>query len=162
MAGSTALSWCWAHEAASTRKCSKTQTLVNAYFYVRPHENGHRLRIVFTRPHQNGVRLRWAFTAWNNEYTGEYWYPYMSHIPKNPGEYGKYSSHGPENPRIGKTVRILGRYFPENQRICDVSESESGDIKARICFISRSFIYFFFSLFLAVAFYHSLSFPFIL
>ena len=32
---------------------ARPQTLVNAYFYLHPHENDHRLCSVFTRPHEN-------------------------------------------------------------------------------------------------------------
>ena len=37
----------------STRRRLKTQTLGNAYFYLRPHEDDHRFRSFFTRPHEN-------------------------------------------------------------------------------------------------------------
>ena len=42
-----------ASKAPSTRRRLQTQTLVNPYFYLRPHEDDHRLRNVFTRTHEN-------------------------------------------------------------------------------------------------------------
>ena len=49
--------------ATSTRRRLQTQTIVNAYFYLRPHKNDHRLRSVFKFIHF-GVRFRiYAFTV---------------------------------------------------------------------------------------------------
>ena len=52
-------------KAPSTRRRLQTQTLVNAYFYLRPHEGDHRLRSVFTRPHEN-ARKRIKRCLWTS------------------------------------------------------------------------------------------------
>ena len=43
-------------KAPSTRRRLATQTLVNAYFYLRPHEDDHRLCSAFTRPHESACK----------------------------------------------------------------------------------------------------------
>ena len=54
---------CLLSKAPSTRRRLKTQTLVNAYFCLRPHEDDHRLRSVFTRSHENaGKRIKRCHT----------------------------------------------------------------------------------------------------
>ena len=50
-------------QATSTRRRLETQTIVNAYFCLRPHEDEHRLRSVFKFIHLR-VRFRiYAFTV---------------------------------------------------------------------------------------------------
>ena len=50
-------------KAKSTRRRLQTQTIVNAYFYLHPHEDDHRLRSVSKFIHF-GVRFRiYAFTV---------------------------------------------------------------------------------------------------
>ena len=50
-------------KATSTRRRLQTQTMVKAYFYLRSHEDDHRLRSVFKFIHFGGCFRIYAFTV---------------------------------------------------------------------------------------------------